>query len=108
MSSGGRGPAPAVVKPFKRARRQVLATDDWAVAAIEAVLGTTGAMIEVLSRPVRRAPPLRGRTVVLFFAEASTRTRVSFELAARTLSADVVNIAATGSPPPTHGAASPP
>ena len=39
-------------------------------------------MIEILSRPVRRAPPLRGRTVVLFFAEASTRTRVSFELAA--------------------------
>jgi len=61
------------------------------------VLDTTGAMVEVLSRPVRRAPPLRGRTVVLFFAESSTRTRVSFELAARTLSADVVNISASGS-----------
>jgi aspartate carbamoyltransferase catalytic subunit len=97
MSSGGRGPAPAVVKPFKWSRRHVLDTDDWSVEEIEAVLGTTGAMIEVLSRPVRRAPPLRGRTVVLFFAEASTRTRVSFELAARTLSADVVNISASGS-----------
>jgi aspartate carbamoyltransferase catalytic subunit len=75
----------------------VLDTDDWSVEEIEAVLGTTGAMIEVLSRPVRRAPPLRGRTVVLFFAESSTRTRVSFELAARTLSADVVNISASGS-----------
>ena len=72
-------------------RRHVLDTDDWSTEEIEAVLDTTGAMIEVLSRPVRRAPPLRGRTVVLFFAEASTRTRVSFELAARTLSADVVN-----------------
>ena len=78
-------------------RRHVLDTDDWSTEEIEAVLGTTGAMVEVLSRPVRRAPPLRGRTVVLFFAEASTRTRVSFELAARTLSADVVNISASGS-----------
>jgi aspartate carbamoyltransferase catalytic subunit len=78
-------------------RRHVLDTDDWAPEEIEAVLDTTGAMVEVLSRPVRRAPPLRGRTVVLFFAEASTRTRVSFELAARTLSADVVNISASGS-----------
>ena len=78
-------------------RRHVLDTDDWSKEEIEAVLDTTGAMVEVLSRPVRRAPPLRGRTVVLFFAESSTRTRVSFELAARTLSADVVNISASGS-----------
>ncbi|MGH2490626.1 MAG: aspartate carbamoyltransferase catalytic subunit [Candidatus Limnocylindria bacterium] len=97
MSVGGRGPAPAVKTPFKWSRRHVLDTDDWSRAEIEAVLDTTGAMVEVLSRPVRRAPPLRGRTVVLFFAESSTRTRVSFELAARTLSADVVNIAASGS-----------
>ncbi len=78
-------------------RRHVLDTDDWSTEEIEAVLDTTGAMVEVLSRPVRRAPPLRGRTVVLFFAESSTRTRVSFELAARTLSADVVNVSASGS-----------
>ena len=78
-------------------RRHVLDTDDWSTEEIQAVLDTTGAMVEVLSRPVRRAPPLRGRTVVLFFAESSTRTRVSFELAARTLSADVVNISASGS-----------
>ena len=78
-------------------RRHVLDTDDWSTEEIEAVLDTTGAMVEILSRPVRRAPPLRGRTVVLFFAESSTRTRVSFELAARTLSADVVNISASGS-----------
>ncbi|HEV8229144.1 MAG TPA: aspartate carbamoyltransferase catalytic subunit [Candidatus Limnocylindria bacterium] len=82
---------------FKWSRRHVLDTDDWSREEIEAVLGTTAAMVEVLSRPIRRAPPLRGRTVVLFFAEASTRTRVSFELAARTLSADVVNITSSGS-----------
>ena len=78
-------------------RRHVLATDDWSPAEIMQVLATTEAMLEVLSRPIRRAPPLRGRTVILFFAEASTRTRVSFELAAKALSADVVNVSASGS-----------
>ena len=82
---------------MKWSRRHVLDTDDWSRDEIDAVLETTGAMVEVLSRPIRRAPPLRGRTVVLFFAEASTRTRVSFELAAKALSADVVNITASGS-----------
>src|SRR5438270_2160183 len=81
----------------KWARRHVLETDDWSRAEIEHVLGTANAMVEVLSRPIRRAPPLRGRTVILFFAEASTRTRVSFELAAKALSADVTNITASGS-----------
>src|SRR5438270_9518439 len=81
----------------KWARRHVLETDDWSRAEIEHVLGTANAMVEVLSRPIRKAPPLRGRTVILFFAEASTRTRVSFELAAKALSADVTNITASGS-----------
>src|SRR5258708_27327592 len=54
-------------------------------------------MVEDLGRPIRRTPALRGRTVILYFAEASTRTRVSFELAAKALSADVTNITASGS-----------
>ena len=78
-------------------RRHVLDTDDWSRDEIETVLDQTRAMIEILQRPIRRAPPLRGRTVILFFAEASTRTRVSFELAAKALSADVTNITASGS-----------
>ncbi|HEX6062183.1 MAG TPA: aspartate carbamoyltransferase, partial [Candidatus Limnocylindria bacterium] len=78
-------------------RRHVLATDDWSRDEIEQVLSTTSAMVEVLGRPIRRTPALRGRTVILFFAEASTRTRVSFELAAKALSADVTNITASGS-----------
>src|SRR5256712_7891936 len=78
-------------------RRHVLDTDDWSRDEIETVLDQARAMVEILSRPIRRAPPLRGRTVILFFAEASTRTRVSFELAAKALSADVVNITASGS-----------
>jgi aspartate carbamoyltransferase catalytic subunit len=84
-------------KAARWTRRHVLDTDDWSRAEIEAVLETTGAMVEILKRPVRKAPPLRGKTVILFFAEASTRTRVSFELAAKALSADVVNITASGS-----------
>jgi len=78
-------------------RRHVLATDDWSRDEIELVLQQGEAMLEVLGRPIRRAPALRGRTVVLFFAEASTRTRVSFELAAKSLSADVVNVSVSGS-----------
>src|SRR2546426_10173331 len=78
-------------------RRHVLDTDDWSRDEIEAVLDQTRAMTEILRRPIRRAPPLRGRPVILFFAEASTRTRVSFELAAKALSADVVNVTSSGS-----------
>ena len=96
-----RASEPALMPPPVAAqrwqRRHVLSTEDWSRDEIELVLENTIAMAEVLSRPVRRAPPLRGRTVVLFFAEASTRTRVSFELAAKALSADVVNISASGS-----------
>lgn len=91
--------APRVAPPatVRWSRRHVLDIDDWSRAEIELVLETAGAMREVLSRPIRRAPPLRGRTVILFFAEASTRTRVSFELAAKALSADVTTITASGS-----------
>src|SRR3989442_12011114 len=78
-------------------RRHVLDIDDWSRDETETVLDQSRAMVEILQRPIRRAPPLRGRTVILFFAEASTRTRVSFELAAKALSADVTNISASGS-----------
>ena len=78
-------------------RRHVLATEDWSREEIELVLDQSEGMLSVLARPIRRTPALRGRTVVLFFAEASTRTRVSFELAAKSLSADVVNVSTAGS-----------
>ncbi len=58
---------------------------------------TTDAMREVLTRPIAKVPALRGRQVTILFYEASTRTRVSFEVAAKNLSADVVNIAAASS-----------
>src|SRR3989442_7883123 len=78
-------------------RRHVLDTDDWSRDEIEPVLDQPGAMTELLRRRIRRAPRLGGRRVILFFAEASTRTRVSFELAAKALSADVTNITVSGS-----------
>jgi len=78
-------------------RRHVLDLDDFSRQEIEQVIETAAAMKEVLSREIRRVPTLRGTTVVTLFYEASTRTRSSFELAARSLGADVISIAASGS-----------
>jgi aspartate carbamoyltransferase catalytic subunit len=78
-------------------RRHVLDLDDFDRAEIGSVLDATVEMKEVLRPPIRRVPALRGKTVVNMFYEASTRTRVSFELAAKNLSADVVNVSASGS-----------
>src|SRR5579883_2478967 len=79
------------------ARRHVLDLDDFAADEIEHVLATADAMKEVLGRKIKQVPALRGVTVVTLFYEASTRTRVSFELAAKHLAADVVNVAAASS-----------
>jgi aspartate carbamoyltransferase catalytic subunit len=78
-------------------RRHVLDLDDFTAEEILAVLETTDRMKEVLSRPIKKVPALRGVTVVNLFYEASTRTRISFELAAKNLSADVVNVASATS-----------
>jgi aspartate carbamoyltransferase catalytic subunit len=77
--------------------RHLLDLDVLSSADIDLVLRTTAAMREVLARPIARVPALRGRSVTILFYEASTRTRVSFETAAKNLSADVVNIAAATS-----------
>jgi len=61
------------------------------------ILDAAEAFIEVSRRPVRKVPTLRGKTVINLFFESSTRTRTSFELAGKRLSADVVNISASGS-----------
>jgi len=64
---------------------------------VRQILDAASAFIEVSRRPVRKVPTLRGKTVVNLFFEASTRTRTSFELAGKRLSADVVNISSSGS-----------
>src|SRR5919106_5441054 len=78
-------------------RKDVLDLDDFSAEELREVLDTADAMLEVLSRPIKRVPPLRGKTIVNCFYEASTRTRVSFELAGKNLSPDVINITASGS-----------
>ena len=73
--------------------RHLLDVDVLTWPEIELVLRTADSMREILARPIAKVPALRGSTVTILFYEASTRTRVSFELAAKALSADVVNIA---------------
>lgn len=65
--------------------------------AIERVLDTAEHMLEVGRRDVKKVPTLRGRTLVNLFFESSTRTRTSFEIAGKRLSADVVNFTPSGS-----------
>lgn len=75
----------------------VLDLDDFTSEEIELVFQTADAMKEVLGREIPRVPTLRGKTVVTLFYEPSTRTRVSFELAAKSLGADVANLGPAGS-----------
>ncbi len=77
--------------------RHILDLDDFTKEEIELVLETADAMTEVLTREVKKVPTLRGKTVVTLFYEASTRTRASFELAAKNLSADTVSLDASKS-----------
>ena len=89
--------SPPHEQPVAWRHRHLLDVDVLSWADIELVMRTTDAMHEVLARPIARVPALRGRNVTILFYEASTRTRVSFEVAAKNLSADVVNIAAAAS-----------
>ena len=77
--------------------RHLLDVDGLSPADLDLVMHTADAMREVLARPIAKVPALRGRNVTIIFYEASTRTRVSFEVAAKNLSADVTNIAASTS-----------
>jgi aspartate carbamoyltransferase catalytic subunit len=77
--------------------RHLLDVDGLTIDDLELVMRTADAMREVLARPIAKVPALRGRNVTILFYEASTRTRVSFEVAAKNLSADVVNVAASTS-----------
>jgi aspartate carbamoyltransferase catalytic subunit len=61
------------------------------------ILDTAKSFREVLDRPIKRLPTLQGKTVVNLFYEPSTRTRISFELAEKRLSADIINFSATNS-----------
>jgi len=77
--------------------RHLLSIEDLDRAGIERIVAQAERFSEVSDREIKKVPALRGRMVLNLFYEASTRTRSSFELAAKRLSADVVNFAASGS-----------
>ena len=77
--------------------KHLLSIDDLSTDEIHALFATAADMHDVQSREVKKLPALRGRTVVNMFFEDSTRTRSSFEIAGKWLSADVINVSAKGS-----------
>ena len=77
--------------------RHLLSIADLTKVQAVAVLDTAMHMAKASDTPMKKLPTLRGRTIVNLFAEDSTRTRISFEAAAKRLSADVINFSAKGS-----------
>jgi aspartate carbamoyltransferase catalytic subunit len=78
-------------------KKDLLGIDDLSADEIYRILDTTEAMREIGERPIKKVPTLRGKTVVNLFYEPSTRTRTSFEIAEKRLSADTLNIAVAAS-----------
>jgi aspartate carbamoyltransferase catalytic subunit len=89
------GPNPAPAGLWRH--RHLLDVDVLTPDELDLVMKTTDTMSEVLARPIPKVPALRGWGVTNLFYENSTRTRVSFEVAAKNLSADVVNVTASAS-----------
>ena len=77
--------------------RDLLGIEDLDRAELERILETAERMQEVGRRDVKKVPTLRGRTLINLFFESSTRTRTSFEIAGKRLSADVVNFSPSSS-----------
>ena len=77
--------------------RHLLSAGDLDLAEATSILDLAEEMQQVQSRPVKKLPALRGRTIVNIFFEDSTRTRTSFEIAGKWLSADTINVSAKGS-----------
>jgi aspartate carbamoyltransferase catalytic subunit len=88
---------PKVSTAIRWNRKDLLGLRELSADEINFILETTDAFKQVGTREVKKVPALRGKTLVNFFIEPSTRTRTSFELAAFRLSADVINISATTS-----------
>lgn len=78
-------------------KKDLLGLRELSAEEIRAILATAESFREISLRPIKKVPALRGRTVVNLFFEPSTRTRISFELAAKRLSADIINISASSS-----------
>src|SRR6266567_5346806 len=90
-------PKPTVKQTAAWTRKDLVGLQDLTAAEITHALDTAAAFKDVGTREIKKVPALRGQTMVNLFVEASTRTRVSFELAAHRLSADVINMTASTS-----------
>src|SRR5881396_2715507 len=87
----------AVQSPPAWRRKDLVSIAELSAEEITFLLDTASAFKDVGTREIKKVPALRGKTLVNFFVEPSTRTRTSFELAAIRLSADVINISASSS-----------
>jgi aspartate carbamoyltransferase catalytic subunit len=78
-------------------RKDLLGIQDLTVEEVGLILDTATSMKEIASRDIKKVPTLRGKTIINLFYEPSTRTRTSFEIAGKWMSADVINISTAGS-----------
>src|SRR5438552_9955262 len=81
-------------------QRHLLGLEGVPADEITTMLDTAASFKEISERDIKKVPTLRGKTVINLFYESSTRTRTSFEIAAKRLSADTINIGASGSSVP--------
>jgi aspartate carbamoyltransferase catalytic subunit len=93
----GGGSGAGGTRPFAWTRKDLLGLDELSAEEIVHILDTAESFREVSTRSIKKVPALRGKVVALMFFEDSTRTRMSFELAASRLSADTIVFTATGS-----------
>ena len=82
---------------MKLEKKDILGMKDLRVDEINLILETAESFLEISTREIKKVPTLRGKTIINLFFEASTRTRTSFEIAAKRLSADTINISASTS-----------
>jgi aspartate carbamoyltransferase catalytic subunit len=78
-------------------RKDLLGIRELSAEEINTILDSADSFKEISTRAIKKVPTLRGKTIINFFFEASTRTRTSFEIAAKRLSADTINISASNS-----------
>ena len=78
-------------------QQNIITTKDLDANDIQLILDTADSFKEISTRAIKKVPTLRGRTIINLFFEPSTRTRTSFEIAGKRLSADVINISGAGS-----------
>lgn len=82
---------------MKLAKKDILGIQEMTIDEINLILETAESFLEISTREIKKVPTLRGKSVINLFYEASTRTRTSFEIAGKRLSADTINISASTS-----------